>query len=119
MTILYQFLTRDEDIYLTGAASDIFKHYGSEHQATKLVEESGELISAIARYKNDPSEGNCSQMYEEMADVILMLEQVVGSLNASDGRYLAQMVMAKAHRQLARISLKKDAAAHRDIEHGC
>ena len=119
MTILYQFLTRDEDIYLTSAASDIIRHYGSEHQATKLVEEGGELISAIARYKNDPSEENCTQMYEEMADVILMLEQVVGSLNASDGRYLAEMVMAKADRQLRRISAEQDADSHRDPAHGC
>lgn len=119
MTILYQFLTRDEDIYLTGAASDIIRRYGFDHQVVKLEEEVGELISAKARYDNDESKENAEHMAEELADVILVLEQLVGSLNAKEGRKLAEIVMAKADRQLRRISAEQDAAAHRDIEHGC
>ena len=119
MTILYQFLTRDEDIYLTGAAADIIKHYGWEHQAFKLLEEAGELIAASMRAYNDQTEKSNAQAREELADVILMLEQVVGSLNAKEGRMLAQVVMAKADRQLRRISQEKDAASRRDPAHGC
>ena len=119
MTILYQVLTRDEDIYLTGAASDIIKHYGWEHQVFKLLEEAGELIAASMRAYNDQTEKSNAHAREELADVILVLEQIVGSLNAREGRKLAEIVMAKADRQLRRISQEKDAASHRDIEHGC
>jgi NTP pyrophosphatase (non-canonical NTP hydrolase) len=109
MTILYTHLTRDEDIYLSLAASDILDHYGPGHQYLKLAEECSELSAVIARCANDGANGgNDDHLREELADVILVLEQVVASLNAEDGRKLAQMVMYKADRQLRRISKEKE-----------
>ena len=35
MTILYKFLTRDEDIELTMKASQIIEHYGIQNQMDK------------------------------------------------------------------------------------
>ena len=107
MTILYKFLNRDEDIYLTGAAADIIKHYGWEHQALKLLEEAGELIAASMRAYNDQTEKSNAHAREELADVTLVLEQIVGSLSAKEGRKLAEIVMAKADRQLKRIEEEK------------
>jgi hypothetical protein len=71
------------------------------------------------RAYNDQTEKSDAHAREELADVILMLEQIVGSLNAKEGRMLAELVMAKADRQLRRISAEKDAASHRDPAHGC
>ena len=107
MTILYKFLNRDEDIYLTGAAADILKHYGYDHQFFKLLEESGELIAASMRAYNDQTEKSNAHAREELADVTLVLEQIVGSLSAKEGRKLAEIVMAKADRQLKRIEEEK------------
>lgn len=50
----------------------IIKHYGYEHQLTKLVEEMRELEAAII---NDPT--NEYHIQEEMADVINLLEQII------------------------------------------
>jgi NTP pyrophosphatase (non-canonical NTP hydrolase) len=46
----------------------IYNHYGKEIQLNKLVEECGELITAIAR--NDEA-----NMLEEMADVGVVISQ--------------------------------------------
>lgn len=46
----------------------IYNHYGKERQLLKLVEECGELITAIAR--NDEA-----NMLEEMADVGVVISQ--------------------------------------------
>jgi len=108
MTILYKFLTRGEDIELTRKAGQIFDHYGNDHQVRKLCEEAGELISAAARVANDPSDQNNEQLTEELADVILVAEQIVNALDASAGRRLAQIVMTKADRQLRRISKEQE-----------
>jgi NTP pyrophosphatase (non-canonical NTP hydrolase) len=112
MTILYTHLTRDEDIYLSLAASDIFDYYGNDHQIRKLCEECGEFISAAAKVANDPSDKNNEHLTEEFADVILVAEQIVNSLDASAGRKLAEIVMAKADRQLRRISKEKEEKEH-------
>ena len=109
MTILYKFLNREEDIELTRKVGQIFDHYGSDHQVRKLCEEAGELISAAARVANDSNAQNNEQLTEEFADVILVAEQIVNALDASAGRRLAQIVIAKADRQLRRISQEQEA----------
>lgn len=121
MTILYQFLNRDEDIYLTRTAAEIFEHYGPEHQAYKLEEECAELLAAAARCNADinPDAEHAEHYLEELADVILVLEQIIGSMPAKVGRRLAEIVMTKADRQLRRMSQEQEREAARDIGHGC
>lgn len=121
MTILNEFLSRDEEAFVESAAADIFKHYGESRQLGKLEEECAELIAALARCTADgsPSDEHQAQAFEELADVILMIQQIVGAMGPKTGRYLANIVMQKAHRQLDRISAEKDAASHRDPAHGC
>lgn len=109
MTILYKFLNREEDIELTMKAAKIIKHYGYEHQHFKLLEEAGEFIAASVRSYNDLTKESNDHALEELGDVILVLEQIVNELDASVGRRLAQIVMAKADRQLRRISQEREA----------
>lgn len=119
MTILYQFLTRDEDIYLTRTAGEIISHYGPGAQLIKLQEECCELVAAIVRCSLKPGDEHEAQFYEELADVTLMIEQIIGSMDAKQGRRLAEIVMAKANRQLRRMAEEDDKAAARDMAHGC
>ena len=108
MTILYKFLTRDEDIELTIKADKIFKHYGREHQFIKLSEELSEFNAAFMRLSNNPTnEAVKAQMMEEMADMTLVLQQIIDYLPADLGRAFAAIVTAKADRQLKRIEEEK------------
>lgn len=108
MTILYKFLTRDEDIELTIKADKIFKHYGREHQFIKLAEETSEFNAAFMRFTNSPkSPALCGQMMEELADMTLVLQQIIDDMPADNGRAFAALVTAKADRQLKRIEEEK------------
>lgn len=55
--------------------------YGAEHQMWKLVEELGELLTAIAKYKIAQMEGLVTyavidNIAEEMGDVGIMMDQL-------------------------------------------
>ena len=50
----------------------IIKHYGYEHQLSKLVEELRELEEVILYHTDDEE-----HMKEEMADVINVMEQII------------------------------------------
>jgi len=104
MTILYQFLTRDEDIYITTAAGEILKHYGADNQLDKLAEECAEFAAARLKNRISPSQEAADHEMDELADVIVMLEQIVQSQKPAQGRRLAGHVMVKLDRQLRRIS---------------
>ena len=110
MTCLYPFLTRDEDIFITMSCRDILRHYGAEAQRDQLAEECAEL--SAARWKNHkrPSPEAEEHEMEELADVIVMIEQRVLMLTPAEGRRLAQHVMVKIDRQLRRISKEQEAA---------
>ena len=76
----------------------IFKHYGEKAQLVQLQEELGELQSAISRYLN----GKNNNMYEEMADVLIMINQFKTSENIVD-RTIEDFINEKLNRQLSRI----------------
>ena len=120
MTIFFKFLTREEDIDLTRKAGQIIGHYGRPHQYIKLAEEAAEFVAALMRLLNAPNHAGLKlEMMEELADMALVLQQIVDEMPAGAGRVFARDAMRKADRQLARIGQEQDAAAHRDIEHGC
>lgn len=48
--------------------------YGAERQIIKAIEEIGELLEEIARYKGGAA--NRWELMDEMADVTIMLEQM-------------------------------------------
>ena len=60
----------------------ILKHYGKDHQMVKAVEELAELSSAIMHYRD----GRASRqaVVEEMADVAIMLTQLVMMLTVEN-----------------------------------
>lgn len=76
----------------------IFKHYGEKAQLVQLQEELGELQSAISRYLN----GKNNNMYEEMADVLIMINQFKTSENIVD-KIIEDFINEKLNRQLSRI----------------
>lgn len=52
----------------------IFGHYGEEHQRWKLVEECGELLAELGRFKCD-DRINVADMIHECADVLVVARQ--------------------------------------------
>lgn len=108
MTIFYKFLTRDEDIDLTRKASEIIEHYGREHQFRKLCEEASEFIAAFTRYSMNPEHtGLKLDMMEELADMALVLQQIVDEMPAAAGRMFAMAAVRKADRQMRRIEMEE------------
>ena len=79
----------------------IAKHYGFHHQVIKTVEECGEFIVALSKLTN--GEGNRADVLEEMADVLVMLEQMQYFLNI-DSALLHKIMETKVHRQLERMN---------------
>ena len=76
---------------------DIYKiadHYGKGIQQLKLIEECGELIVAVAK-------GEDKNIIEELADVSIMLEQVVYLMNCKKKFKMAKAM--KINRQLGRM----------------
>lgn len=55
----------------------IAKHYGLDHQQMKTIEELGEAGSAIARHVLEPGDANLEHMAEELADVQIMIDQLL------------------------------------------
>lgn len=50
--------------------------YGKDHQVDKCIEEMSELTKALLKYRHDPSAKNMENLYEELADTRIMLEQM-------------------------------------------
>ncbi|QTI81469.1 hypothetical protein IAI58_19190 (plasmid) [Roseomonas marmotae] len=110
MTIVYKFLTREEDVDLTLKAGKIMDYYGRDFQLLKLAEESAEYAAAYARFAALPSDERKAQMLEEMADIALVLQQIVDEMPTAVGREFSRVMIAKADRQLARIAKAEEEA---------
>lgn len=66
-----------EDLY-----ADCLDHWGVPAQTDMLVEELGELIVAVQKYtKRKATFENFNHMAEEMADVMLMIEEMAFHFN--------------------------------------
>jgi NTP pyrophosphatase (non-canonical NTP hydrolase) len=72
--------------------NDIADNYGYEHQRIKLIEELGELTSAVARNDID-------NIVEECADVTIMIQQVLYLLKKNTH----STIVSKVERQERRI----------------
>ena len=88
----------------------IANHYGIDSQMNILQEECAELIQAVSKYRR----GDPSTILEEVADVHIMLDQVVYLLgNATIPRIvinesLNYVIENKIKRQLKRIEEESD-----------
>ena len=78
----------------------IEKHYGFQHQVKKTIEECGEFIVALSKLAND--EGSRKDVLEEMADVMVMLQQMQYFLCINPSE-LHKTMETKVKRQIERI----------------
>lgn len=87
----------------------IAKHYGFEAQAEKSIEEMGELISAIVKWKQSGEYEDYLHMTEELVDVEIMVQQLkheIYSTKDGEERY-KKMREFKLNRQIERIGAEK------------
>lgn len=84
--------------------NNIYNHYGAEHQELKVVEEMAELTHGIMRMHNsDPAmeEEYFKNTKEEMADVLVLLLQLIDSYDCKDE--IKEIMKYKIDRELNRI----------------
>lgn len=81
----------------------IADHYGLASQLNILQEELAELIQAVSKYRR----GDPSHIIEEIADVEIMLDQVVYLLDKTSSvdidQFIGLYIEKKLRRQLKRI----------------
>ena len=81
----------------------IAKHYGFKHQGLKLAEEAAELAAAMNKLLS--GEGGRSAVIDEMADTMIMMEQIQYLMHIDKSEIISTME-SKINRQLDRISGK-------------
>jgi len=98
--------TYDEDLRIRNIAS----HYGLKAQSMQCIEECAELIQAINKYLRKKGNGQSvtvssievlNNVIEEIADVYIMLEQMIYLINGD--RAVNEMIDYKLNRSLERI----------------
>lgn len=94
-------MLKNEKTILCGKA---IASYGREHQMDKAVEELGELLTEVARYRQDVGRKNA--LVGEMADVTIMLEQLKIIAGISD-EYLEDVISYKLGRLAGRMEAEQ------------
>lgn len=89
----------------------IIEHHGFENQLDQLIEESGELIVAIAKNKRYSFSDTCIDHYEnlveELADVKNLIEQIeLQSPYIKEG--IEVMIKHKTEREIERMGMSKN-----------
>lgn len=86
----------------------IADYYGESFQKLKTVEEMAELTQAILKQRT--YECSYTAFVEELADVCIMLEQMLYFCEKNHGgsKYLAETIDAKLNRQLERMEREND-----------
>ena len=80
----------------------IAKHYGEGSQLCILQEECAELIQAISKiHRGIPNAG--THLIEELADVCIMVEQVISYIDDDEKTMLSKLINTKLERQIRRI----------------
>lgn len=97
-----------------GRIKTIADHYGLDSQLNILQEELAELIQAVSKYRRNGS----SDIIEEIADVFIMIDQVIYLLNKTTDQdlyyFIALHMDKKLRRQINRI--KEEEVADNDSE---
>ena len=79
----------------------IARHYGFAEQSRQIIEEMAELTIAISKIHRDWNDENYENLVEEMADVQVMLDQM---MYLTGSKYDVKNIMnRKIKRQLERI----------------
>lgn len=93
----------EELAYIVNDCRWIADHYGEENQVYQLQEEAQELALAISKIRRHGDTAR-SEMFWEMADVMVMIMQVA-YLTGDD---VFRRMRSKINRQLQRIEREKD-----------
>lgn len=86
-------------------ARQILNHYGIMHQKAKAIEELAELIVALQKDILAGKESHSMAVLEEIADVHIMLTQLLD--DESDKTTVSLIVDKKLKRQMRRIKAEK------------
>jgi hypothetical protein len=89
-------------------AKQILNHYGMQHQKAKAIEELAELIVALQKDILDGKENHSRAVLEEIADVHIMLTQLLD--DEGDKTTVSLIVDKKLKRQMRRIKAEKDSS---------
>lgn len=89
-------------------ARQILNHYGMQHQKSKAIEELAELIVALQKDILEGKEQHSSAVLEEIADVHIMLTQLLD--DESDKTAVSLIADKKLKRQMRRIKAEKDSS---------
>ena len=87
-------------------ARQILQHYGIMHQKSKTIEELAELIVALQKDILEGKESHSRAVLEEIADVHIMLTQMLD--DEGDKTLVSLIVDKKLKRQMRRIKAEKD-----------
>ena len=87
-------------------ARQILQHYGILHQKSKTIEELAELIVALQKDILEGKESHSRSVLEEIADVHIMLTQLLD--DEGDKTTVSLIVDKKLKRQIRRIKAEKD-----------
>ena len=91
---------------ITDLAKRILRHYGLRHQKAKTIEELAELIVALQKDILSGNEGLSKEVLEEIADVHIMLTQLLD--DEGDKTTVSLIVDRKLKRQIRRIEKEKE-----------
>ena len=86
---------------IEGLARQILQHYGIIHQKSKTIEELAELIVVLQKDILEGKEEHSRAVLEEIADVHIMLTQLLD--DESDKTEVSLIVDKKLKRQIRRI----------------
>lgn len=86
-------------------ARQILNHYGMQHQKSKTIEELAELIVALQKDVLEGKEQHSRAVLEEIADVHIMLTQLLD--DESDKTTVSLIADKKLKRQIRRIGAEK------------
>ena len=89
-------------------ARQILQHYGILHQKSKTIEELAELIVALQKDILEGKEQHSRAVLEEIADVHIMLTQLLD--DEGDKTTVSLIVDKKLKRQIRRIKAEKDSS---------
>lgn len=106
----------DDDIKLFKMCKE---RWGREYQLNKLLEELGEAVSALSRFKNrEVEEATHEKVNEELADVILMITQYAWMDN--QGEQIHQFIKQKQIRTWNLLGLRPEQVTltHSDLIKG-
>ena len=87
-------------------ARQILNHYGIIHQKSKTIEELAELIVALQKDILEGKESHSRAVLEEIADVHIMLTQMLD--DEGDKTMVSLIVDKKLKRQMRRIEAEKE-----------